>query len=89
MLAWMLSLLLPFLGMGGEPFTLDAVVSPAVSSPVSEEQEWGEFYTLSYSEHEEAFTALFESYETKWSKNGRLMIRQGNAGPYKFVKKGA
>lgn len=34
------------------------------------------------------FTNLFNSYETKWSKNNRLMIRQGDSGSFKFVKKG-
>ncbi|MFJ6010234.1 hypothetical protein ACIQHZ_31615 [Streptomyces halstedii] len=41
-----------------------------------------------YEEYADEFTSLFNSYETKWSKNSRLMIRQGSTGPYKFVKKG-
>jgi hypothetical protein len=34
------------------------------------------------------FTNLFNSYEVKRAKNGALMIRRGNSGPYKFCKKG-
>ena len=40
-------------------------------------------------EFTDEFTALFNSYETKWSKNGRLMIRKGNSGSYRFVKRAA
>lgn len=34
------------------------------------------------------FTNLFNSYETKRASNGRLMIRTGNTGSFKFAKKG-
>jgi hypothetical protein len=40
-------------------------------------------------EFADEFTALFNSYECKWSKNGRLMIRQGDSGSFKFVKRSA
>lgn len=40
-----------------------------------------------YIEAGEEFTALFNSYETKWSKNNRLMLKTpGNS--FKFVGKG-
>jgi hypothetical protein len=54
---------------------------------VTEAEEWQEYHALAYSEYAEAFTALYEGLETRWSKNGRLMIRQGSSGPYKFVKR--
>jgi len=54
---------------------------------VTEADEWQEYHALAYSEYAEAFTALYEGLETRWAKNGRLMIRQGSSGPYKFVKR--
>ncbi|MGS2592226.1 hypothetical protein [Streptomyces hebeiensis] len=51
-------------------------------------EEWEEYKRDAYNEYEDMFTELFNSYETKWSKNNRLMIRQGSNGSYKFVKKG-
>jgi hypothetical protein len=53
-----------------------------------EEQEWTEYHAEAMAEYADEFTALFNSYETKWSKNGRLMLRQGDSGSYRFVKKG-
>lgn len=41
-----------------------------------------------YVEAGEEFTRLFNSYETKWSKNGRLMLATSGSS-FKFVKKGA
>lgn len=52
-----------------------------------DEIEWAEFHEDAYAEHVEAFDALFNSYETKWSKNNRLMMRQGSSGSYRFVAK--
>lgn len=34
------------------------------------------------------FTNLFNAYQVKRAKNGALMIRSGNAGSYRFAKKG-
>jgi hypothetical protein len=59
---------------------------PSVESV--DEFEWSEFHADAMQEYEDEFTALFNSYETKWSKNGRLMIRQGDSGSFKFAKKG-
>lgn len=53
-----------------------------------EESEWADYHADAYFEYLSEFDALFNSYETKWSKNGRLMIRQGNSGSYTFAKKG-
>lgn len=53
-----------------------------------DEREWSEFHTDAYDEFADEFTALFNSYETKWSKNNRLMIRTGDSGSFKFAAKG-
>lgn len=58
------------------------------SVPVTEAQEWDMFHTDAFEEYADEFTALFNSIETKWSKNGRLMIRVGDTGSFKFAKKG-
>ena len=50
-----------------------------------EDIEW----SMHYSNAVSAFDALYDSYETRWSKNGRLMLRQGSTGPYKLVKRAA
>jgi hypothetical protein len=51
-----------------------------------DEQEWSEFNADAFEEYESEFDALFNSYETKRAKNGRLLIRQGNCGRYSFAK---
>lgn len=50
--------------------------------------EWAEYHADAVAEYADEFTALFNSYEFKVAKNGRGMIRQGNTGSFKFVKKG-
>jgi hypothetical protein len=60
---------------------------PSVVESASIEVTWSEFHADAVEEYVDEFTALFNSYETKWSKNGRLMIRQGDAGSFKFAKK--
>lgn len=50
--------------------------------------EWAEFHADAFKEYADEFTALFNSYETKRAKNGTMMIRQGDSGPYRFAKKG-
>lgn len=50
--------------------------------------DWTAFHADAVEEYADEFTALFNSYETRWSKNGRLMIRQGDSGSFKFCKKG-
>lgn len=49
---------------------------------------WDAFHADAVEEYADEFTALFNSYETRWSKNNRLMIRSGNSGSFKFVAKG-
>lgn len=50
--------------------------------------EWGAYHAEAKAEYADEFTALFNSYETRWSKNNRLMMRQGDSGSFKFVAKG-
>lgn len=83
MIMILLSLVLQVLCLGNSQAPEIQVVAPVLS----EEQEWSEFHAEAMSEYEDAFTALFNSYETKWSKNGRLMMRAGDSGSFKFVKK--
>ncbi|AWN05325.1 hypothetical protein SEA_IBANTIK_104 [Streptomyces phage Ibantik] len=93
MIMWVISVTMTLvfgLGIGG------MVTAPAVGmthqAPDTTTQDtyfWDDFHADAVSEYEAQFTALYEGYETRWSKNGRLMIRQGNSGPYKFVKKAA
>lgn len=51
------------------------------------EQEWQEYHAIAYAEYSDEFTALFNGYKTRWSRNGRLMLRNGDSGPYKFAKR--
>jgi hypothetical protein len=53
-----------------------------------DEIEWGGYYFDALDEYMEEFTALFNSYETKRASNGAMMIRTGNAGSFKFARKG-
>lgn len=59
--------------------------SPVISA---DESEWNEFHADAVAEYADEFTRLFNSYEIKRAKNGRMMIRSGNSGPYKFARKG-
>lgn len=58
---------------------------------LSEEAAWEEDLLLIHAEYAahyaDEFTALFNAYEVKFSKNGRTMIRKGNAGSFKFARK--
>jgi hypothetical protein len=53
-----------------------------ISNEDQEAYEWSEFYCDAYDEYADQFTALFNSYSYKLSKNGRSMING------KFVKMG-
>lgn len=68
------------------PTHADVVVIPPMpnySPEVIEAQEWAEYHEIAYREYEDEFTALFNSYSYKLSKNGRSMING------KFVAMGA
>lgn len=100
MLAWTIGAVMSLLflsgitGMDSEPAQNMAHPAPDNASEVGgssadTDDEWQEYHALAYSEYADEFTALCEGYETLWAKNGRLMLRQGNSGPYKFVKRAA
>ena len=68
------------------PTHVDVIVipeKPAYSPEVIEEQEWSEYSELAYREYADEFTALFNSYTYKLSRNGRSMVNG------KFVAMGA
>lgn len=58
------------------------------AAPTSDDQEWELYSQEAYYDYVSEFTALFNSYETKRASNGRIMIRSGNSGSFKFAKKG-
>lgn len=60
--------------------------NPELEARAIEEREWVLFWEEARFDGMMAFEDLFNSYETKWSKNNRLMLRQGDSGPYRFVK---
>lgn len=53
---------------------------------VNDELEWSEFHADAFAEYSDEFTRLFNATETKWAKNGRLMIRPEGAKSFKFAK---
>jgi len=61
-----------------------SVASVVIETPRTE-FTWAEFHLDAFEEYASEFDALFNSYETKWSKNGRLMMRKGSTGSFKFV----
>jgi len=56
--------------------------------PTDDDQEWELYSQEAYYDYVAEFTALYRSYETKRASNGRVMIRSGNSGSFKFAKKG-
>jgi hypothetical protein len=62
--------------------------APHITVIDADDYGWAEYYTEAYDEYADEFTALFNSYEIKRAKDGRLMIRRGNSGSFKFAKKG-
>ncbi|MGC9439240.1 hypothetical protein [Streptomyces sp. WG5] len=91
MLAWIMALIMTLVfvsGITGMSTTPAPSTAQYAADNISDDDEWESFHSEAYAEHSEAFTALFNGYETRWAKNGRLMIRNGDSGPYKFVKRG-
>jgi hypothetical protein len=87
--AWIISAVMAFMIMFGG-YSLPAPPEPMIISvpdTTSETHEWQEYHALAYAEYADEFTSLYEGYETRWAKNGRLMLRNGDSGPYKFVKR--
>jgi hypothetical protein len=94
MFAWIMGALMALMfisgitGMTSEPVPVTVQAVPdVVAESVSEAQEWQEFHSMAYSEHSDEFTRIYNALETRWSKNGRLMMRNGDSGPYRFVKR--
>jgi len=55
--------------------TAEVVIIPAANAEANaEELEWAEYHAEAKAEYEDEFTALFNSYTYKVSKNGRSMI---------------
>ncbi len=48
--------------------------------------EWAEYHADAMAEYADEFTALFNSYEVKRAKNGRIMVRTGDTGSFKFAR---
>lgn len=46
--------------------------------------DWTAFHADAVEEYSAQFDALFNSYETKWAKNGRLMLRKPDTMPFAF-----
>jgi hypothetical protein len=92
MLAWIVGAVMSLVFLSG---ITGMIPEPAHSiehhtaDNASESDEWQEYHALAYSEYVDTFTALYEGLEVRWAKNGRLMIRNGDSGPYKFVKRAA
>jgi len=59
---------------------------PELEARAIDEREWVLFWEEARFDGLMAFDDLYNSYETKWSKNNRLMLRIGDSGPYRFVK---
>lgn len=89
MLEWMMTGLMALILMFGTHHTpaTPQQTTQHTADTASVETEWQEYHSLAYQEYVDTFTALYEGYETKWSKNGRLMLRNGDSGPYRFVKR--
>lgn len=90
--AFILGMLLTLIG-NGKAASHDVTVIPPMpqydASELFEECLCDECcYEKAYEDYAAEFTALFESYQVKRAKNGALMIRSGNAGSYRFAKKG-
>ena len=89
MLAWVMAALMSLVFLSGITGMTSEPAPTAHHAPdnVNEDAEWDAFHAEAYAEYAAEFTTLFNGYETRWSKNNRLMIRNGDSGPYRFVKR--
>lgn len=79
-----IALLIPILiGVeGDEPMTETSVAyippkpefSPEMTEAIADAREWTLYWLEAHAEYEDEFTALFNSYTYKVSKNGRSMV---------------
>lgn len=92
MLTWITALVMSLVylsGIGALSIPAHTVTAQHAPDSASEEHEWEAFHADAYAEYAAEFDALYSALETRWSKNGRLMMRTGDSGPYKFVKRTA
>lgn len=91
MLAWIVGAVMSIVFLSGIAgmTTQPAPVVHHTTDNVTQEDVWQEYHSVVYSEASDDFTRIYNGYETRWAKNGRLMLREGNSGPYKFVKRTA
>lgn len=82
-IALILQVLISLVGNNADVQIVVIPPMPQVSPAISEDQEWAEYRAEAYEEYADEFTALFNSYNYKLSRNGRSMING------KFVKMGA
>lgn len=52
-----------------------------------DEVEWSDFHADAIEEYTIEFTELFDSYDVKFSKNNRTMLRKSGEKGFKFVAK--
>ena len=91
MLAWTMGLVMALVfisgisGMTSEP--APAAPRHVMSEENTEKLEWIKYEAEAYADYSDEFTRIYNGYQVRWSKNGRLMLRDGDSGPYKFVKR--
>lgn len=91
MIIALIAYLLAFISAGNssEPMTtIPPMPMHAPTIAIANDDEWELYNQEAYYDYASEFTALFDSYEIKHTKNNRMMIRTGNSGSFKFVKKG-
>lgn len=90
MIAYILGALLTFLGLSNSQADVIPPMStyaPSVIAYEDDELDWFVYNLEAQTEYAAEFTALFNSYETKWSKNNRLMMKKPGDKSFKFVAK--
>lgn len=85
----LLALLISLLTLGMTNSETSAVVTIPACPTYAPSQRWDDLSHDEYvTEYADEFTELFNSYETKVAKNGRIMIRTAGKGSFKFAKMG-
>lgn len=71
-----------------EMFVALAIAFGLVELPAPQDEcTWEQFHAEAYEEYADEFTALFNAIETKWTRNGRLMIKPVGAKSFRFAKR--
>jgi len=85
--AWVLVTSVLLIQEGDKPIVRNEwTPDPELEAREIDEREWVLFWEEARFDGLMAFDDLYNSYEVKWSKNNRLMLRTGDSGPYRFVK---